>query len=253
MSTKKYLIGNWKMNNLSAEVKSFAENLNQNLLEVPNDFECWIAPAYIYINELRELVNKNLIKVGSQNIHWLDKGAHTGEISPLMLKEIGGEFAIIGHSERRQFYGETNQFVKDRAKAALAHGLSAVLCVGETREEYEKGITIEVLREQLVQSLSRDLPNLDKLIIAYEPVWAIGTGLVPTLEIISTVHNEIRAILNEIFAKETTFPILYGGSVTPDNVADILKCSNVSGALVGGASVKADSYISLIKNAACSK
>ncbi len=219
--------------------------------------DTWIAPPYTSASLVLTSVKdaKLKISVGAQNIHWLSAGAHTGEISPPMLQELGCEFAIVGHSERRQFYGETDEKVSLRAKAAIEAGLYAIVCVGELEADYRAKRTDEVVRKQLSGSLS-GLTNehIGKLVVAYEPVWAIGTGLAATPEIAQSVHAKIRAQLCELFGRSgDEIRILYGGSATPENIFDLMRGSDVDGALIGGASLKPNSYWGLISNGRKSK
>ena len=187
------------------------------------------------------------IEVGAQNVHWEDQGAFTGEISPPMIKELGIEWTLVGHSERRQYFGETDETVKKRAQSHLKHGLKVVLCIGETKAEREAAKTETVIERQLKNGLP-DLPN-ERLFIAYEPVWAIGTGLTATPEQAEEAHAFVRKCLTERYGKEfaAKMLILYGGSVTPENVSGLLSKPNVDGGLVGGASVKPASYLSLLQ------
>ncbi len=191
------------------------------------------------------------VRIGAQNVHWLDAGPHTGEISPLMLLEYGTEFALVGHSERRQLYGETDECVALRAKAAITRGMTAVVCVGETREQFETEQSWDVVRMQLLLSLSTLQPeDSSRLIVAYEPVWAIGTGLSATPAIASQMHAKIHSLLGTHFGKEPArvIPIIYGGSTTPENVAALLQLTHVDGALVGGASLTPATFNELIRN-----
>lgn len=196
------------------------------------------------------------IRIGAQNVHWRDSGAHTGEVSVPMLKELGVDFVIVGHSERRQYYGESDDHVALRAKAAITQSLTAVVCIGETREEFEAGKTADVVDTQIKGSLNGLTPeDTENLVIAYEPVWAIGTGLAATPEIASGVHDQIRKKLCGLFGdtQGSSIPILYGGSTKPDNVGPLLANREINGALVGGASLKPDMFNQLIKNGRAAK
>lgn len=246
-------LGNWKMNLRPAEVRTFAEQFLRGFTPSASGIpDAGFAAPFTSLSALRDCFKRGSgILVGAQNAHWLDNGAHTGEISPPMLKDVGMDFVIIGHSERRQFYGENDKHVSLRAKATIKHGLKAVVCVGETQEQFEANITRQVVESQVrgsLEGLTRD--DTFGLIIAYEPVWAIGTGLAATPEIAAKVHTEIRVLLRSLFGKEAgeTIPILYGGSTTADNVAALMAGADINGALVGGASLKPDGFNQLIEN-----
>ena len=205
------------------------------------------APAAPCISSVTQSLPTNSgILVGAQNVHWLESGAHTGEVSPAMLIELGVKFCIVGHSERRQFYGETSENVSRRARAAIESGMQAVVCIGETQEQFQADATEAVVREQLHSSLA-EVPSGENLLVAYEPAWAIGTGLAATPEIIAGVHRQIRELLDERFGGHKV-PILYGGSTKPDNITEICSVPDVAGALVGGASLEAESFNSLVVN-----
>ena len=215
------IAGNWKM---------FDGPDPAALREALGDLPHVVAPPYVH---LRACVQAGLTTY-AQNVHWADEGAFTGEISPRMLLDLGVQGAIVGHSERRQFFGETDQGVAQRTQAALERGLKVIACVGETEQEREAGETEDVLRRQ-VSVLDRH----DDLVIAYEPVWAIGTGKTATPEIAEEAHAFIKSLLD--------LPVLYGGSVKPDNAAELLAQPSVDGALVGGASLDIDSFVSLCR------
>lgn len=243
---------NWKMNMLQSEAKSFCEKFLSLYSPRPDAaVDVGIAPPLTCLPLVKELLRDTPgIMVGSQNVHWLLSGAHTGEVSGAMLKEVGAEFAIIGHSERRQFYGETDKGVSLRAKAAIDAELKAIVCVGELREEFEQGKTELVVETQLKGSLKGLTEQyLDGLIIAYEPVWAIGTGLAATPEIAEKVQAFIRRLLCEMYGEKqgNLLKILYGGSTTPSNIGELASQPNVNGGLVGGASLKPDVFWELIK------
>lgn len=246
-------IGNWKMNHLKADAESFAAQfLDLYKASATGSADVGFAPVITTLPSLAAAFAKvPEILVGSQNVHWLANGAHTGETSAAMVKEAGATFAIIGHSERRQYYGETDQTVALRTKAAINAGLRAVVCVGETKEEFEAGQTENVVRTQLVGSLKGiETADLPLLTIAYEPVWAIGTGLTATPEIAGEVHSFTRKVLGELFGSDNAgkIKILYGGSAKADNIAALMACKDVDGALVGGASLQAESFWKLVEN-----
>jgi triosephosphate isomerase len=252
---KPIFVANWKMNHTPAETsdfcRSFFELAGVGLREAE---DVWIAPPLTSLETLRrEVAQAGLlsgIRLGAQNCHWLEKGAHTGEISPVMLTQAGAQFVILGHSERRQFYGESDRAVSERAKAALNAKLRPIVCVGESAEEYRTGRTSLVVDSQLRGSLEglKQVAGSASLLIAYEPVWAIGTGLAATAEIARSVHAQIRSVLHELLGTQAeAIPILYGGSVKPDNIADFCKEKEINGALIGGASLDPSSYWRLIE------
>lgn len=216
--------------------------------------EAWVAPPFTSIEFVAEQLRGTKVRVGGQNVHWKESGAFTGEISAAHLLEAGATFAICGHSERRQYFGETDAAVAMRAAASLQKGLKTIICIGETLEQYREGKTPEVIERQLRGSLPadgiKDKPAdfvSENLLVAYEPVWAIGTGLAATPEIARAVHAQIRTLLSELVPNGgVQVPILYGGSTTPDNIAELIAQPDVNGALIGGASLKADTYTRLI-------
>ncbi len=209
------------------------------------DREVVLCPSFISLSEISKLLKGTNIKLGAQNMYHEDKGAFTGEVSPIFLKEIGVTYAILGHSERRHIFGEKDELINNKVKSALKHDLSPILCVGETLTEREEGITHSVIRSQIEGSLT-DLQgeNLENLVIAYEPVWAIGTGKTATKEDANEVIGYIRQLLSEIFGRETgnNIRILYGGSVKPGNIKELMEMEQIDGALVGGASLKAEDF-----------
>ncbi len=259
------IAGNWKMNHGLADTERFFREmkaLSESRLR-PQDFK-WlesqqlqaaIFPPIISIPAAQQIASQSPfpVAVGAQNVHWEPKGAYTGEISGPMLKELGVHWALVGHSERRQYFGETDETARKRTEALLKDGFRVILCIGESRTEREANQTHEVITRQLqgaIPTPGQGAANfLDgTLLIAYEPVWAIGTGLTATPAQAEEAHAQIRALLEKRFgaaAAEKT-QILYGGSVTPENVDSLLACKNVDGALVGGASVKPDSFLALL-------
>lgn len=252
MSLQPLFIANWKMHKLQSEALAFCEKFREQFEHLADGtIDAGIAPtlssASVVVQALRE---QKGVFVGSQNVHWLSTGAHTGEVSAEMQRELGLQFAIVGHSERRQFYGETSELVALRAQAAIAQGLFAVVCIGETKEQFESGKTNSVVVQQLLDS-TNGISDTTRLIIAYEPVWAIGTGLAATPEIAAKVHKLIREELNKKYGevKGSNIRILYGGSTKPDNIAELIAQENIDGALIGGASLEVNSFCQLIKNA----
>jgi triosephosphate isomerase (TIM) len=227
------IAGNWKMYKGPAETAEFCLGLREQELEGVDVVVC---PPFVSLAVAVQLLAGTEIAVAAQNVHWEHEGAFTGEISAAMLIELGVYGAIIGHSERRQHFGETDEIVARRARAALAAGLFVIACVGETEEERERGETEAVLRRQ-VSVLEAD----DNLVVAYEPVWAIGTGQTATPEIAQEAHAFVKTLLD--------VPVLYGGSVKPDNAAELLRQPDLDGALVGGASLDLDSFTAICRAA----
>lgn len=244
-------VANWKMNMLKAEAEAFCKEFRSLLKEFNSrEPDVGIAPPLSCFSVVqRAFAEVPGVLVGAQNCHWMPSGAHTGEVSAEMLVDLRADFAIVGHSERRQFYGETDQTVAQRAAAVLAKGMRAIVCVGETQEQFEAGKTKEVVKQQLEGSLAGLADaSFERLVLAYEPVWAIGTGLTATPEIAEEVHDFIRDLLLQNFGPEAgeRIPIQYGGSTKADNIAGLMAKKNINGALVGGASLKPDSFAALI-------
>ena len=250
MARTKILVGNWKMNNTIAESKVFCESAS--LIEKAAEekgIEVGVAPAYLSVPFVKEHVNT--LEVYAQDAHFKDHGAYTSCVSVPMLKELELEGAIIGHSERRAYQAETNEVCNLKIKALLAQGMKAIYCVGETEAQFDKGITKDVIKEQVNVGLKDvDASDLDKIVIAYEPVWAIGTGKSASKEIAEDICRYIRSLLAELYTKELadTVRVMYGGSVKPHNIHEYLLEEDVDGALVGGASLTAESFADLIKN-----
>jgi len=242
------LAGNWKMNGLKtalAEIRA----LKRGLTDEPARSDVLICPPATLIMEAVKAAEKSPIAIGGQDCHALASGAYTGDISAEMLRDAGATAVILGHSERRQYHGETNQIVAGKMKGARRGGLMAILCVGESDKEREAGQAIPVVTQQLDACIPPELEASD-LTIAYEPIWAIGTGKTPTVLDIGEMHAAIRATLTTRFASGAeTIRILYGGSVKPGNAAEILAVRNVDGALVGGACLKAADFLAIIRAA----
>ena len=253
MSRKVIIAGNWKMNKTAAEGRALVEALKPLVADVcPSKADIVVCPPFTTIAAVVEAVRGSNIKVGAQNVHWAESGAFTGEISAAMLKELGIDYVIIGHSERRQYFGETDATVNSRVKAALAAGLLPIICVGELLEEREGGRTEQVLSAQLEGGLAGLTgEDMRKIVIAYEPVWAIGTGKTATPEMAELTHNFIRCTLNDMFGKEIGegVRIQYGGSMKPENAKELVAQRNIDGGLIGGAALKAESFSALIHNA----
>ncbi len=240
------IAGNWKMNTTVSEAIELVSEMRRKLDEI-DGVDKVICPPFISLAVVKELIRGSSIRLGAQNLYFEEKGAYTGEISPLMLADLC-EFVIIGHSERRQYFNETGEIVNKKLRAALKVGLKPILCIGEKLEENEAGKTEEVVTEQLESSLA-GIDSLDGLIIAYEPVWAIGTGKAATgkqvNETIGLILYNIAQLYDEEVAQQMR--ILYGGSVTADNIAEFVQQSEIDGALVGGASLKASEFLSIVR------
>ncbi len=240
------IAGNWKMNTTLSEAIELVNEMRKELGEI-DGVEKVICPPFISLAAVKELIKGSSIRLGAQNLYFEAEGAYTGEISPLMLADLC-EFVIIGHSERRQYFNETGEIVNRKLRAALNVGLKPILCIGESLEERESGRTEEVVTQQLWSSLA-GIDNLGGLIIAYEPVWAIGTGKAATgkqvNETIGIISLNIAQLYDKVIAQNMR--VLYGGSVTADNIAEFVQQREIDGALVGGASLKADQFLSIVK------
>jgi triosephosphate isomerase len=248
---KRFIAGNWKMNMLQGEAGELARSMVQDIGNIAERVDVMIAPPYTSLGAVAEVVRDTKIMLGAQNVFWEDKGAFTGEISPGMIADSGCEWAIVGHSERRIVLGETDEMVRKKIDACLRNGLKVVVCVGETLEQRESGETMEVVKRQTDSALSGlDLKDPGSLVIAYEPVWAIGTGKHATPDQAESVHGTLRKITGNIMGGLAgRIRIVYGGSVNEDNIKMLLAEENIDGALVGGASLKADSMAEIIRTA----
>jgi len=244
-----FIAGNWKMNTTIDEAVKLV-NIMKPQLEATTNVEIAVCPPFVSLSAVRDLLKESIIKLGAQNMFFEEKGAYTGEVSPLMLKEIC-EYVILGHSERRQYFGETSEYVSYKVKAAVKAGLKPILCVGENLAEIEAGRTEEVVTGQLVKSLAGVDP-FPGTVIAYEPVWAIGTGKAATGEQANQVISLIRQTVTGIFDRDFAYNlrILYGGSVTGDNIVEFVGQPEIDGALVGGASLKPDQFVSIVRQTA---
>ena len=249
MSDRKPLIaGNWKMFKTQDEAAETARQLASKIAGVV-DVEVMIAPPFTALAHVADVIRNSPVALGAQNLYWEKEGAFTGEISPSMLVAAGCRYVIIGHSERRQYFNETDQTVNNKIKSAITYNLVPVMCIGETEIERETDQTFSVLNKQLkigLEGFTAD--SLTSLVIAYEPVWAIGTGKAATAEIAQEVHAFIRSWIEKNFSNliANTIRILYGGSVKPDNVKELMHQPDLDGALVGGASLEADSFSQLV-------
>lgn len=243
------IAGNWKMNETIDQSLDLVTKLKPEVAKV-NDLDIVVCPPYTALFAVGKAIRGTNIFLSAQDIYWEEKGAYTGEVSPVMLTDLGCKYVIIGHSERRQFFGETNQSVNRRVKAALKFNLTPIMCVGERLEEKERGVTEGVVREHItrgLEGLSRE--EVLKMVIAYEPVWAIGTGKTATPDQAQEVHSFIRGLLGELYDEviASQVRIQYGGSVKPDNISDLMRQEDIDGALVGGASLDARSFAQIIK------
>lgn len=243
---KPIIAGNWKMHKTIAEALEFVNEVKDR---VNNDtVEAVICAPFTLLKDLKQATKGTNIKIGAQNMHFEEKGAFTGEISPLMLKELDMDYVVIGHSERRQYFNETDETVNKKVLKALEVGIDPILCVGETLEEREAGNTKDVCKVQVEKALENvSKEDLAKVVIAYEPVWAIGTGKTATSEDANDVIAYIREVVANLYGElANEVRIQYGGSVKPSNVAEIMNQSDIDGALVGGASLEANDYVELV-------
>lgn len=244
---KPIIAGNWKMNLSIAEGVQFVADIKEAVKDT--EVEVVLCAPFTFLKDMVEAAKGTNIRIAAQNMHFEKSGAFTGEISADMLKEVGVSHVVIGHSERRQYFAETDQTVNLKVKAALAAGLIPIMCIGETLEEREAGKTKDVCNVQTVDGL-KDISaeDMKKIVIAYEPVWAIGTGRTASAQDANDVIAYIRSVLAGLYGEEVSeeVRIQYGGSVKPENVEEIMNEADIDGALVGGASVKADSFISLV-------
>lgn len=247
---KKIVVGNWKMNKTVAEASELASAILEHLGNSTLLCEVGIAPAFPALTEVGKVIGSSDIRLAAQNCHYEDDGAYTGEISVRMLESLGCAYVIIGHSERRQYFGETNRTVNLRVRKALAEGMQVIMCVGETLEEREGGITDKIVTEQVREGL-KDVGDLGGVVLAYEPVWAIGTGKTATPEQAEEVHASIRATISDMFGESVAgnLRIQYGGSVKPSNAVELFAMPNIDGGLIGGASLKAEDFVAIVKAA----
>ncbi|MCM0605410.1 MAG: triose-phosphate isomerase [Xanthomonadaceae bacterium] len=249
---RKIFAGNWKMNYTVKETREFFSAIEGKIPAAKSGCEFQLYVPALSLTIALDLGKKSGITIGAQNVHWETKGAFTGEVSGPMVKEIGVNQVLVGHSERRQHFGETNTTVAKRCSSLLKQGFNVLVCIGETRAEREAGKTNTVLRQQLMALFHEGEHHCGSYLgkslhVAYEPVWAIGTGLTATPEQAEEAHQEIRTVLTKSVSEEASkaTSILYGGSVTPANFAELLKCENIDGGLVGGASLKPQDWLAL--------
>jgi triosephosphate isomerase len=247
-----FVAGNWKMNKTVAEARDLVSRMGGPLSAIPN-VEKVICPPFTTLMAISEALSGTGIGLGAQDLHWEEKGAFTGQVAPNMVKEFCA-YVIIGHSERRTYFGETDETVNKKVHAALKAGLTPIVCVGETLQQYESGLTSEVVRRQINAGLAGiDSANASSIVVAYEPVWAIGTGKASSGENAQGVHGKvIRPALGALFGESNAqaIRILYGGSVTAANAAEFFAQPDIDGALVGGASLKVDEFVAITKAAA---
>lgn len=242
------IAGNWKMNKTISEGVEFVKEIKH--LGDDTDVEVVVCVPFVALESIKKELEDSNVKLGAQNIHWEKSGAYTGEISPLMLKEIGVDYAIIGHSERREYFNETDETVNKKVKTSLSHDINPIMCVGETLEEREDGSAKEKIKTQITKGLEgiseEDMKNI---VLAYEPIWAIGTGKTASSEDANEMIAYIRDIIKDKYDEEISeqVRIQYGGSVKPNNVTEIMNEPDIDGALVGGASLKKDDFTELVR------
>ncbi len=248
----KIIAGNWKMFKTPDESKDLIEGIVKKLTVPLGSTKVVVCPPFTSLAFVHSLIAETPIKLGAQNMYTEDEGAFTGEISPKMLRAVGCTFVILGHSERRQYFGETNEFINAKARKAIVSGLTPIICVGETLEQREKNITNQIVTTQ-IRGVLKEIAaaDVERLVIAYEPVWAIGTGRTATPQQAQEVHLLIRKTLGQMYSLATAEKVViqYGGSVKPENSRDLMTQPDIDGALVGGACLKADSFISIVENA----
>jgi len=245
---RKVIAGNWKMNKKIDEAREFMNEFITLVADTEN--EVVICAPYLDLATLVEMTKGSNVKIGAQNMHWKETGAYTGEVSGSMLKDIGVEYVIIGHSERRQYFNETDETVNKKIKAAFANGLKPIVCVGETLEQREQGITKQIVTNQTrlaLEGLSNE--QVENTIIAYEPIWAIGTGKTATSEDANNSIKEIRQEIAQTYGQNTAKRVIiqYGGSVKSANAKELFTTSDIDGGLVGGASLKAEEFSKIVK------
>ena len=248
---KPIIAGNWKLNKTPHEAIILVDELKREIVDIEG-VDMVVCPPFTALADVADALIDHDIALGAQNIFWEDAGAFTGEISGPMLKDLGVTYVIIGHSERRQYFHETNETVNKRLRAALKHGLIPIVCVGENLAQRESNKTFDVIKDHCEGSLSGlSAEEMKKVVVAYEPVWAIGTGKTATPQQAQEVHVFIRQLLGKMFNTEiaNSVRIQYGGSVTPDNIVSLMAQADIDGALVGGASLKAPSFAAIVKGA----
>lgn len=251
MRRKKIIAGNWKMHKTNSEAMHLANQIRIRTTHIRKT-GIILCPPYTALAHIHEIIKDTAIALGAQDLFWEKEGAFTGAVSAGMIRSTGASYVIIGHSERRQYFAETDETVNKKVKTALEYGLKPIVCVGESLQQREENITKEIVNKQIKGALAGLNSNeMSKLIIAYEPIWAIGTGKTATPEQAQEVHVEIRKIVRDLFGEEiaSSLIIQYGGSVKPDNAEALLSQSDIDGALVGGACLKDDSFADIIFSA----
>lgn len=250
MSRRYFIAGNWKMNNTAAQATVLIKGINEKV-GTQTKVDVAVCPPFTALDAASKALAGSTVKLGAENMYPKASGAYTGEIAADMLKEFGTSYVILGHSERREYFKETDEFINEKVKAVLANGMKPILCVGETLAEREAGSTIAVVSTQTkggMAGLSKE--DAKNVVIAYEPVWAIGTGKTATPAMAQEVHAEIRKVLAEMFGEVAEdMQILYGGSMKPENADALLAEKDIDGGLIGGAALKADSFVALIESA----
>ena len=244
---KPIIAGNWKMKNNIEESLKLVEEIKA--INLSKDVEAVLCVPFTDLKDVKAAIKGSDIKLAAQNMHWEESGAYTGEISPNMLNELGVDYVLIGHSERRQYFNETDETVNKKVISALAHNILPIICVGETLEERESNIEKQIVKDQVTKALKDvDKNAIEKVVIAYEPIWAIGTGKTASSDQANEIIAFIREIVGDIYSEteKQAIRIQYGGSVKPDNVVELMGKSDIDGALVGGASLKAEDFAKLI-------
>ena len=245
MRRRRFCVANWKMNFNSSNTKSFLENWGKKDLN-NKDVKTIFCPSFTELNTIAELLQNSVSELGAQNVYYESNGAYTGEISCRMLKDLGCNWVIIGHSERRAIFGETDEMVCHKLDKLTSENMYPIVCIGETKDERENGKTEEVLSRQLLVAFENQKgKNIEHTVIAYEPVWAIGTGITATIDMISEAHQCIRSIFNTNGFNGNEISILYGGSVTNENAAELSNIKDVDGFLVGGASLDVEKFYAI--------
>jgi triosephosphate isomerase len=250
---RKLIAGNWKMNKNLSETRDLLLKIKNGLnSDILNKIDVLVCPSFVNLTIANDALNDSSINLGGQNLYQEDEGAYTGEISAKMLKSVGCKYVILGHSERRQYFSESNETVNLKVKKTLENNLIPIVCVGETLAQREEGIHFNMIEEQITKCLKRFSPNeILKIVIAYEPVWAIGTGKTASPEQANEMHIFIRNVIGNLFTKEIAgkIIILYGGSMNDKNSKELLHMSDIDGGLIGGASLKSESFINIINSA----
>ncbi|MBU3758990.1 MAG: triose-phosphate isomerase [Candidatus Omnitrophica bacterium] len=249
---KPFIAGNWKMFKTVSEAVSLVQTIKAGVSH-KTDCDIVVCPPFTALSAVSKTLEDSSIDLGAQNMHFESEGAFTGEVSPLMLKDVRCRYVVLGHSERRQHFKEDDALINKKVKTAVKYSLVPILCIGETLAERESRQFFEVVKKQFDESLQGLTgEDVSKIVLAYEPVWAIGTGQTATPEQAEQMHSYVRRLLNEKYGNEiaSRVPILYGGSVKPDNIGQLMRKPNVDGALVGGASLKAETFTQIIVNAA---